>query len=47
MRLESIETSALVKELEKREGVTVENAEPHENKVIPVDGPARVLIVVD
>ncbi len=47
MKLENIETSALVKELEKREGIIVENAEPHEHKTITVDGPARILIVVD
>lgn len=45
--LESYKTRELVKELEKREGVTAHWAEPYEDKNLNISGPALVLIVID
>lgn len=40
-------TFELVNELKKREGVEVQIAEPHKDKIIEINGPAVVLIVRD
>ena len=45
--LEDYKTCELVKELEKREGVTAHWAEPYEDKELNIKGPALVLIVID
>ena len=47
MSLESVPTYILVKELEKREGVIKEIAEPDQQLSMNVDGPAIVLVVRD
>ena len=45
--LKSIPTKELVEELKKREGVNAEYAEPYQDKVISINGPAMILIVID
>lgn len=45
--LREASTKELVEELIFRTGVKEEYAEPHEDKTITVNGPARVLIVTD
>jgi len=45
--LESIPTHILVEELEKRDGVKKEIAEPYQQLAMDVDGPAIVLVVTD
>lgn len=45
--LKSIPTKELVEELKKREGVKAEYAEPYQDKVISINGPAMILIVID
>lgn len=47
MDLTSISTEALVKELEKREGVKKIIAEPHEDLKIEICGPAVILMILD
>lgn len=47
MDLTKISTEMLVKELEKREGVKKETAEPHQNLKIEICGPAVILMVTD
>lgn len=47
MKLTDMKTCELVEELKKREGVQTEYAEPHQDKVISVNGPAQILIIVD
>ena len=47
MTLKESKTCELVKELEQREGVKVESVEPYQDKTISVNGPARILIVID
>lgn len=47
MDLHNAETCELVKELEKREGVQIEYAEPYQDKNVSVNGPAYILIVTD
>ena len=47
MDLKKIKTRELVKELKNREGVTIEYAEPHQDKDILVNGPAIILIIID
>jgi len=45
--LSKVKTCDLVRELEKREGVKVTVAEPHEDVTVSVNGPAIVLVVTD
>lgn len=45
--LSKVATWQLVKELETREGIQREYAEPHEKKALFVDGPAIILTVID
>lgn len=45
--LQRVKTYDLVKELKKREGVTVRYAEPHDDVHVDVNGPATILIVID
>ena len=45
--LKSIPTKELVEELKKREGVKAEYAEPYQDEVISINGPAMILIVID
>lgn len=45
--LSKVKTSELVKELEEREGVQTEYAEPNADKEIVVNGSAEILIVID
>ena len=47
VNLKNIKTCELVNELQNREGVRAEYAEPHQDCEISVNGPARVLIVFD
>lgn len=47
VNLRTVETSALVKELEGREGVNAVSISPDERKNIYQYGPAKVLIVID
>ena len=47
MELENIKTRDLVEELKKRDGVQIEYAEPYRDKIITVNGPACVLVVID
>lgn len=47
MEIKEAKTCELVKELKNREGVQAEYAEPHRDKVISVNGPAHILIVID
>lgn len=47
MELEDIKTSDLVEELKKREGVETRWAEPHNDLMLKISGPAVVLIVID
>lgn len=47
MRLSEIPTRELVEELKGREGVKTEYAEPYQNQVVSVNGPAVILIVID
>lgn len=46
-KLNEYETHELVEELTKREGITAQWAEPHEDKKFSISGPALVLIVID
>lgn len=46
-KLNEYETHELVEELTKREGITAQWAEPHEEKKFSISGPALVLIVID
>lgn len=45
--LKEYSTHDLVDELEKREGVLTEYAGPHQDKKISVNGPAKILVVID
>lgn len=45
--LKGIRTCELVSELQNREGVRVEYAEPYQDREITVNGPACILIVFD
>ena len=45
--LKNIPTKELVEELKKREGVKAEYAEPYQDTVISINGPAVILIVID
>lgn len=45
--LKKYSTYELVMELEKREGVQIEYAEPYQDKEISINGPAKILIVLD
>ncbi len=45
--LENIPTHILVEELEKRDGVKKEIAEPYQQLSVDVDGPAIVFVVTD
>ena len=45
--LKNIPTKELVEELKKRECVKAEYAEPYQDKVISINGPAEILIVID
>ncbi len=45
--LKNIPTKELVEELKKRKGVKAEYAEPYQDKVISINGPAVILIVID
>lgn len=45
--LKKIKTCELVKELRNREGVTIEYAEPHQEKELSVSGPAIILVIID
>ena len=45
--LEEIPTAELIAELKKREGLKVEYAEPYQDLVVSINGPAQVLIVID
>lgn len=45
--LSAIPTYMLVNELATREGVEERNVEPHKDRTFSVEGPARVLIVID
>lgn len=47
MDLSPIATCDLVAELSKREGVEAHTAEPYQDVMIPVNGPAVVLVVID
>lgn len=47
MDLTNVSTEMLVRELEKREGVKKETAEPHQNLKLEICGPAVVLEIVD
>lgn len=40
-------TCELVEELKHREGVRVEYAEPYQDKVVTVNGPAQILVIID
>ena len=44
---DTVSTKELVEELKKREGVRIEYAEPYQDKVISINGPAVILIVID
>lgn len=46
-QLRNISTYELVEELKKRAGVEVYQAEPYEDKEVKVNGPAKILVVVD
>ena len=45
--IKNIPTKELVEELIKREGVEETIAEPYQDVVIKVSGPARVLVITD
>ena len=46
--LEDVPTCKLVDELAKREGVEEQIVEPHTKHQMPlIDGPARILVVID
>lgn len=45
--MEHINTCDLVDELSRREGVEDHIVEPYEGYTITVEGPARVLVVID
>lgn len=45
--LSNIKTCDLIKELEKRDGVKTEYAEPYQDRYITVNGPAKVLVIID
>lgn len=45
--LKEYSTQALVTELEAREGVLVEYAEPHQDKKLSINGPAKILVIID
>lgn len=47
MELANVKTCDLVQELAKREGVSAQTAEPYEEMVVQVNGPAAVLVVTD
>ena len=45
--LGEIPTCELVEELKRREGVRIEYAEPYQDKVVTVNGPAQILVIID
>ncbi|MBM6745249.1 BC1881 family protein [Drancourtella massiliensis] len=45
--LKEYSTHDLVNELEGREGVSTEYAEPHQDKKLSVNGPAKILVIID
>lgn len=45
--MKDFKTCELVAELETREGVKKEIAEPYEDKEININGPAVILVVID
>lgn len=45
--LDKIKTCDLVWELERREGVEAHTAEPYQDMMVTVNGPAVVLVVID
>ena len=47
MLLKEFSTKELVEELERRNGVKTEYAEPYQSKEISINGPAIILIVTD
>lgn len=47
MDLSAVRTFELVGELKNREGVQIEYAEPHEDKMLSINDPAYILVVVD
>lgn len=47
MALPEVPTKDLVAELLKREGVSAETADPHQDKTVTVNGPAVILTVID
>ena len=47
MALSDVSTKELVAELSKREGVSVEIAEPYQDKTVTVNGSAIILTVID
>lgn len=47
MKLKYLSTKELVEELKRREGVTSNIAETYEEKIVRIDGPAVVLVIID
>lgn len=47
MKLECLSTKELVEELKRREGVTATIAEPYEEKIVKIYGPAVALVIID
>jgi hypothetical protein len=45
--MKDVITKELVEELKKREGVEAYEAEPYQEKMITVNGPAIILVIVD
>lgn len=46
-KMNELTTKELVEELEKREGVEIKIADPYKDVEIKVNGPAKILIVID
>lgn len=46
-RMKEFNTCELVEELSKREGVEKKWAEPYEETIFKVNGPAVVLVIID
>ena len=47
VNLNDFSTCELVEELKRREGVNAEYAEPYQDKVVTVNGPAQILVIID
>lgn len=47
MKLKYLSTKELAEELRRREGVAATIAEPYEAKIVRIDGPAVVLVIID